>query len=155
MSTTEHFLIPHYDPPVYGDRPEPWRRYATCSCGAELWEEEEGRGGTPGTADDALEAHIAEETGTCGCGADLTEEACPNSPDLCVGCCEEDHDADAPDTLRHCDLPSCNAEPDDAADRQRAAAEQYPDHATDTAHETGMEGFIIGAEWERARQHRP
>lgn len=38
---------------------------------------------------------------------------------------------------------------------QRAAAEQYPDHATDPAHETGLEGFILGAEWERARQQRP
>ena len=91
MSTTEHFLIPHYDPPVYGDRPEPWRRYATCSCGAELWEEEEGRGGTPGSPEDALARHVALETSTCSCGADLEEDACPNSPDLCVGCCEEDH----------------------------------------------------------------
>lgn len=91
MSTDEHFLIRHQDPPVYGDRPEPWRVYYTCGCGAELWDDEEGRGSTPGTPDDALAKHIAEETGTCGCGADLEEEACPNSPDACLDCCGEDH----------------------------------------------------------------
>lgn len=58
---TDHFLIRHYDPPVYGDRPEPWRVYFTCGCGEELWEEEEGYGPTPGTPEDALEEHVADD----------------------------------------------------------------------------------------------
>lgn len=37
---------------------------------------------------------------------------------------------------------------------ERAAAEQYPDHEMLASHEGGMEGFILGAEWERARQYR-
>ena len=95
MSTTEHFLIPHYDPPVYGDRPEPWRRYATCACGEELWDEEEGRGSTPGTPEDALEEHIAELEGPtcdeCDERTDLTTWAHLRHPvTLCPAC---EHDA--------------------------------------------------------------
>lgn len=58
---TEHFLHRHYDPPVYGDRPEPWQLYYTCGgCGEELWTDEEGHGSTVGTPDDALQQHLDE-----------------------------------------------------------------------------------------------
>lgn len=57
---TKHFLVRHYSPPAYGDRPEPWTLEYVCGCGAELWDSEEGRGSTLGTPEEALEEHLAE-----------------------------------------------------------------------------------------------
>ncbi|MDO4254332.1 MAG: hypothetical protein Q4C81_04180 [Kocuria sp.] len=54
----QHFLIRHYSPPVYGDRPEPWQEEYLCACGEELWSAEEGQGSTPGTPEDALQEHL-------------------------------------------------------------------------------------------------
>lgn len=86
--TEQHYLIRHAFPGTYGDRPTPWEVTYTCGCGAELWEETEGYGSTPGTPGDALDDHL---TALCDCGADLTEEACPNTPDACLDCCGENH----------------------------------------------------------------
>ena len=42
--TREHFVLVVPSPPVYGERPEPWTRDYSCSCGADLGMDEEGRG---------------------------------------------------------------------------------------------------------------
>lgn len=56
---TQHEITYVYYPPKYGDRPEPWQRCYSCTCGADLGFDEEGAGAADVKA--AFEEHIAEE----------------------------------------------------------------------------------------------
>ena len=60
MTTTDHYPITHHYPGSYGDYPEPAETTVTCTCGADLWEWQEGYAESPGTPEDAMAEHLAE-----------------------------------------------------------------------------------------------
>ena len=55
-----HAMLRDERPGRYGEYPEPAEVTITCTCGADLWEWQEGYGSTPGTPLDAFEEHLQE-----------------------------------------------------------------------------------------------